>query len=78
LDFGNIEGGPKDFEKSLGLLAPHAIHVHAKSREFNPQGEERQIDYGMCLSVLKAAGYAGVISIEYEGDDGERPVAHGI
>jgi L-ribulose-5-phosphate 3-epimerase len=68
LDFGNFEGDPKDLEKSLGSLAPHAIHVHAKSREFNAQGEETQIDYRMCLSALKSAGYAGVISIEYEGD----------
>ena len=65
LDFGNLEG-----DRAMGMqtLAPHAIHVHAKSREFNPQGEERQIDYGLCLGVLKAAGYAGALSIEYEGD----------
>ncbi len=52
----------------LGVSAPHAIHVHAKSREFNAQGEETQIDYRMCLEALKTAGYAGAISIEYEGD----------
>ena len=65
LDFGNFEG-----DRTIGMqtLAPHAIHVHAKSREFNAQGEETQIDYRMCLSALKAAGYDGVISIEYEGD----------
>lgn len=65
LDFGNFEG-----DRAIGMqtLAPHAIHVHAKSREFNPQGEETQIDYGVCLGALKAAGYVGVISIEYEGD----------
>jgi sugar phosphate isomerase/epimerase len=67
LDFGNFEGDPNDFEKSLGSLAPHAIHAHAKSREFNAQGEETQIDYRMCMEALKAAGYAGAISIEYEG-----------
>ncbi len=65
LDFGNFEG-----DRAIGMqtLAPYAIHVHAKSREFNAQGEETQIDYGMCLRVLKSAGYNGVISIEYEGD----------
>jgi len=68
LDFGNFEGDPANSPKFLGSLAPHAIHVHAKSREFDAQGEEKYIDYRMCLSVLKSAGYEGVISIEYEGD----------
>ena len=66
LDFGNFEG-----DRTLGMqtLAPHAIHVHAKSRAFDAQGEETQIDYRMCVGALKAAGYAGAISIEYEGHD---------
>jgi len=65
VDFGNFEG---DRAIGMQMLAPHAIHVHAKSLAFDAQGEETQIDYGMCLSVLKAAGYGGMISIEYEGD----------
>jgi sugar phosphate isomerase/epimerase len=65
LDLGNFEG---DRASGIQALAPHAIHVHAKSREFDVQGEETQIDYGMCVSALKVVGYAGVISIEYEGD----------
>ncbi len=65
LDFGNFEG-----DRTIGLqtLAPHAIHVHAKAREFNTSGEEKHIDYQMCLNALKSAGYAGAISIEYEGE----------
>jgi sugar phosphate isomerase/epimerase len=65
LDFGNFED---DRASGMQMLAPYAIHVHAKSHEFNTQGEEAQIDYRMCLDMLKAAGYAGAISIEYEGD----------
>ncbi len=65
LDFGNFEG-----DRAIGMqtLAPHAIHVHAKAREFNTSGEEKDLDYRMCLNTLKSAGYNGVISIEYEGD----------
>jgi sugar phosphate isomerase/epimerase len=65
LDFGNFES-----DRAIGMqaLAPLAIHVHAKSREFNAQGEETQVDYGMCLAALKTANYTGAISIEYEGD----------
>jgi sugar phosphate isomerase/epimerase len=65
LDFGNFEG-----DRMIGMrtLAPHAIHVHAKSHEFDARGEETQIDYRMCLDALQAANYGGAISIEYEGD----------
>jgi sugar phosphate isomerase/epimerase len=65
LDFGNFEG-----DRTIGMqtLAPHAIHVHAKAREFDAQGEETQIDYRTCLGALKAVNYVGAISIEYEGD----------
>jgi sugar phosphate isomerase/epimerase len=64
LDFGNFEG-----DRAIGMqaLAPHAIHVHAKSHEFDAQGEETQIDYRVCMGALTATGYLGVISIEYEG-----------
>ncbi len=66
LDFGNFAPGraDADFEQ----LAPYAIHVHAKSYSFDPNGEETTIPYAHRIEALKAAGYDGVISIEYEGD----------
>ena len=71
LDFGNFEEG--DQARGLSLPAPHTLHVHAKSRSFKPDGEEATIDYGACCAALRAAGYDGVISIEYEGDDAAAP-----
>jgi L-ribulose-5-phosphate 3-epimerase len=66
MDLGNfVEGQAAD---GLKLLAPLAIHVHAKAHEFGPDGEETHIDYGAALGALQAAGYDGVISIEYEGE----------
>lgn len=65
LDFGNFEEGGRSIE--LPKLAPHALHVHAKSRVFTSDGEEATIDYRFCCETLKAAGYDGAISIEYEG-----------
>jgi sugar phosphate isomerase/epimerase len=65
LDFGNFEGDPA---RGMTQLAPHAIHVHAKSRAFEANGEETTIDYRACMSALKEAKYDGAISIEYEGD----------
>ncbi len=66
LDLGNFADG--QFEQGTRLLAPLAIHVHAKSHNFGPDGEETKIDYGAALGALKAANYDGAISIEYEGD----------
>lgn len=65
LDFGNFDSNA---EVGVKKLAPHVIHVHAKSRVFDANGEETSIDYKMCLGALKSAGYDSVISIEYEGD----------
>ncbi len=67
LDFGN--GNPDRLYDSCRLLAPYAYHVHAKSRAFDPRGEESQIEYGRMLSYLRLAGYNGAISIEYMGED---------
>ena len=66
LDFGNFKPGraEEDFER----LAPHAIHAHAKSYSFDANGEETTIHYAHRLRVLKALGYEGMVSIEYEGD----------
>lgn len=67
LDFGNF-AEPTRARQSIEQLAPHTLHVHAKSRVFRADGEEAEIDYRACLSALKAAQYDGAISIEYEGD----------
>jgi sugar phosphate isomerase/epimerase len=64
LDFGNFEN---DSQSGVRQLAPYAIHVHAKSREFDAQGEETSIDYRTSLEILKSTGYDAALSIEYEG-----------
>jgi sugar phosphate isomerase/epimerase len=66
LDFGNFRPGTGDDD--FEMLARHAIHAHAKSYDFDDDGEETTISFGHRLGVLKSIGYQGVISIEYEGD----------
>jgi sugar phosphate isomerase/epimerase len=66
LDLGNFREGEAD--EGIKLLAPHAIHVHAKSRAFDVDGEESSINYRTAMSALHAAGYDGILSIEFEGD----------
>jgi len=65
-DLGNF---PEDVDRYEGLrkLAPRAVHVHAKSYDFDAAGEETAIDYRRCLAIFKEAGYDGAFSVEYEG-----------
>jgi len=65
LDFGNppVNHKPEVFEK----LIPHAYHTHAKLADFKEDGEATNADYGKLLGMLKAAKYAGSVSIEWEG-----------
>lgn len=68
LDFGGFFS--EDLETAPALLAPYAVHVHAKSYEFTPDGKrETSIDYPRRLKELSEANYSGCISIEWEGDD---------
>ncbi len=66
-DFGH--GAPERYYDAARILAPYAFHVHAKSRAFDPRGEETTIEYGRVLSILRLASYVGALSIEYLGED---------
>jgi L-ribulose-5-phosphate 3-epimerase len=66
LDLGNFREGEAD--EGMRLLAPYAIHVHAKSHSFGADGQETKINYRAAMQTLRTAGYDGVLSIEFEGD----------
>jgi sugar phosphate isomerase/epimerase len=66
-DFGH--GAPERIYDAARILAPYAFHAHAKSRAFDPRGEETSIEYGRMLSILRFASYVGALSIEYLGED---------
>lgn len=65
LDTGNypLEVDPAE---AAGLLAPHTVHVHWKLKSNPISAEERQ-NLSLHADALKAAGYLGMISVEYEG-----------
>jgi len=69
-DFGNFPAGV-DVYDGLAQLAPQAVHVQAKSWNFDARGEETRLDYARCLGPFVAAGYQGAITIEYEGNGDE-------
>ncbi len=52
---------------------PFAKAVSAKSNEFEPDGNEKNIDYLKMMKIVLAAGYHGYVGIEYEGSDLSEP-----
>jgi sugar phosphate isomerase/epimerase len=65
-DLGNFPRGA-DGEAGLRLLAPKAVILHAKSYAFAADGRERRIDYARLLPIFRRAGFAGPVTVEYEG-----------
>ncbi|MGH7143540.1 MAG: sugar phosphate isomerase/epimerase family protein [Planctomycetota bacterium] len=65
-DFGNF---PKEVRvEGYRKIAPFAFMCHAKTHEFDAQGNE--IGVGVvpqCVAALKEVGFDGYLSIEYEG-----------
>lgn len=51
----------------LRQLTPHIVHCHGKFYEMDENCMETSIDYEGVLNALKAGGYNGYISAEYEG-----------
>jgi sugar phosphate isomerase/epimerase len=67
-DFGNFD---RDVDRYEGVrkLMPFAKGVSAKSRDFDAQGDETEIDYGRMMKiVLDEARFSGYVGIEFEGD----------
>ena len=51
----------------VAALAPQAVHVHYKAHTEDAVAEAKNLNYQDRLDALKAVGYAGYFSIEYEG-----------
>lgn len=75
-DFGNfcIQKDKKrncieEYDKYKGIqeLLPFAKAVSAKSRKFDTDGNEAEIDYLKVMKMVKNIGYTGFVGIEFEG-----------
>ena len=51
----------------IATIAPYAGLVHAKTHEFDESGNHRLLDVVRALRTVRDTGYAGPVSIEYEG-----------
>ena len=71
IDTGNYTDGWPSLEATL----PTVAHLHAKFWEVNADGSDARVDYGRIVPLLRAAGYHGWVTLEYEA---EEPEATGI
>ena len=82
LDTGNFSPkgvvGPETYS-GIQQCAPHACVVHAKFYNVLADGRDRDCDWSRIHGILKAAGFRGFLSVEYEGaDPDERAVVRRI
>ncbi len=66
-DFQNF----KDYDPYLGVeeMMPWAKILCAKSKEFDDEGNEVNVDFRRMLKIAKESGFTGYIGIEFEGHD---------
>jgi sugar phosphate isomerase/epimerase len=62
---------PEPVYAQIARIAPYAGMVHAKTHEFDAAGQPIGLDVARALRVVKESGYAGPVSIEYEGSTGD-------
>lgn len=65
-DFGNFPE-EKRYD-GLALMVPRAAMVHAKTYDFDSNGNFDDFDFPRCLQIVRDAGYDGYLSVEFEGD----------
>ena len=73
LDTGNF---PADPYAGIEKLAPHAVIVQAKTYYGGGEWYTLDLDYLRIASILRSAGFHGYVSLEMEGKEAPRPVAH--
>jgi hypothetical protein len=62
---------PTPIYGKIAQIAPYAGLVHAKTHEFDQHGQPTPLDVVRALRVVRDSKYAGPISLEYEGSEGD-------
>ena len=68
LDTGNYLDGLRSIARTAAL----AWHVHAKFTRVAADGRDPGVDHDAIVPLLRAAGYSGWVSVEYEGAEPSR------
>lgn len=69
-DFGNFD--PDVRYDGIKMLAPYAQLAHAKTLDFDEDGNMPHFDFGRCLQIMKDSGFDGVLSVEFEGQGDQK------
>ena len=68
LDTGNYLDGLSSIARTAAL----AWHAHAKFTRVGADGRDPSVDHDAIVPLLRAAGYSGWVSVEYEGAEPSR------
>jgi len=63
-DFGKLRG---DIYEGTRAMMPYAAVISAKTHEFDAAGNQVEFDYFRLMKIIAAAGFKGVVAIEWEG-----------
>ncbi len=65
-DLGNFY----EYDRYRGVteMMPYAKGVSGKTRDFDENGNETQIDYAKMMKIISDSGFKGYIDVEYEGN----------
>jgi L-ribulose-5-phosphate 3-epimerase len=66
MDTGNFMEDPYD---KLSMIAPKTVYAQAKTYYGGGEWYTLELDYERIAKILKAAGYTGYISLEFEGKE---------
>jgi sugar phosphate isomerase/epimerase len=64
-DFGNFEDSIR--YEGLEKIFNNPVLVHAKTYDFDENGEQVRFDFGKCMEIAKKHNYDGYYSVEFEG-----------
>jgi sugar phosphate isomerase/epimerase len=64
-DFGNFP--PETRYEDLEKIMPYAHMLHAKTYDFDAEGNHPAFDFLRCLKIVQDARFSGTISVEFEG-----------
>jgi sugar phosphate isomerase/epimerase len=63
-DFGKLRG---DIYAGTQAMMPHSVVISAKTHEFDAAGNQIEFDYFRLMKIVAAAGFRGIVAIEWEG-----------
>lgn len=65
-DFGNFEDDIR-YEALDKIFGLNAFLVHAKTYDFDEEGNHPRFDFDRCMEIAKKHGFDGYYSVEFEG-----------